>query len=71
MSKFYTFTKTSFVRGMQCRKLVYLDKYCSKLRTPPDMDTLLRFSKGREFEQKFKDLFPNAVDVKSIAASEA
>lgn len=64
MSKFYTFTKTSFVRGMQCRKLVYLDKYCSKLRTPPDKETLLRFRKGREFEQKFKDLFPNAVDVK-------
>ena len=64
MSRFYTFTKTSFVRGIQCPKLVYLDKYCSKLRTPPDRDTLLRFSKGREFEQKFKDLFPNALDVK-------
>lgn len=62
--KIYLFTKTSFVRGMQCRKLVYLDKYCSKLRTPPDAETLARFKKGRDFEAAFKDLFPNAIDVK-------
>lgn len=62
--KIYLFTKTSFVRGMQCRKLVYLDKYCSKLRTPPDAETLSRFKKGRDFETAFKDLFPNAIDVK-------
>ena len=62
--KVYLFTKTAFVRGMQCRKLIYLDKYCSKLRTPPDAETLARFKKGRDFETAFKDLFPNAVDVK-------
>ena len=62
--KVYLFTKTAFVRGMQCKKLVYLDKYCSKLRTPPDAETLARFKKGRDFETAFKDLFPNAVDVK-------
>lgn len=62
--KIYLFTKTAFVRGMQCKKLVYLDKYCSKLRTPPDAETLARFKKGRDFETAFKDLFPNAVDVK-------
>ena len=62
--KIYLFTKTAFVRGMQCKKLVYLDKYCSKLRTPPDAETLARFKKGRDFETAFKDLFPDAVDVK-------
>lgn len=62
--KVYLFTKTAFVRGMQCKKLVYLDKYCSKLRTPPDAETLARFKKGRDFETAFKDLFPNSVDVK-------
>ena len=62
--KVYLFTKTAFVRGMQCRKLIYLDKYCSKLRTPPDAETLARFKKGRDFETAFKDLFPNAIDVK-------
>lgn len=62
--KVYLFTKTAFVRGMQCRKLIYLDKYCSKLRTPPDAETLARFKKGRDFEAAFKDLFPNAIDVK-------
>jgi hypothetical protein len=49
---------------MQCKKLVYLDKYCSKLRTPPDAETLARFRKGRDFENAFKDLFINAIDVK-------
>lgn len=62
--KVYLFTKTAFVRGMQCKKLVYLDKYCSKLRTPPDAETLARFRKGRDFENAFKDLFINAIDVK-------
>ena len=62
--KVYLFTKTAFVRGMQCKKLVYLDKYCSKLRTPPDAETLARFRKGRDFENAFKDLFTNAIDVK-------
>ena len=51
--KVYLFTKTAFVRGMQCKKLVYLDKYCSKLRTPPDAETLARFKKGRDFETAF------------------
>ena len=61
---FYTFSKTSFVRGMQCRKMLYLDKYKSNLKTPPDAETLRRFNAGHSFEAVFKSTFPNGVDMK-------
>ena len=63
--KFYNFSKTSFVRGVQCRKLLYLDKYKSQYKTPPDAETLARFSRGRDFEAVFKSKFANGLDVKA------
>ena len=63
---FYTFSKTSFVRGMQCYKLLYLDKYKSGAKTPPDKETLERFERGREFEAGFKDKFPQGIDLKAL-----
>lgn len=62
---FYNFSKTSFVRGIQCRKLLYLDKYKSSLKTPPDAETLARFKRGRDFEAVFKSKFANGLDVKA------
>lgn len=63
---FYNFSKTSFVRGIQCRKLLYLDKYKKEYKTPPDAETLARFKRGRDFEAVFKNIFPNGLDISSI-----
>lgn len=62
---FYNFSKTSFVRGIQCRKLLYLDKYKKQFKTPPDAETLARFQSGRDFEAAFKAKFANGLDVKA------
>jgi hypothetical protein len=61
---FYNFSKTSFVRGIQCRKILFLDKYKSSLKTPPDADTRARFASGIEFEARYKSTFPGAVNMK-------
>mgnify|MGYP006916045824 CR=1 FL=1 len=63
---FYNFSKTSFVRGIQCRKLLYLDKYKKQFKTPPDAETLARFQSGRDFEAAFKAKFVNGQDVKTV-----
>ena len=63
---FYNFSKTSFVRGIQCRKLLYLDKYKKEYKTPPDAETLARFKCGRDFEAVYKNKFPNGLDISSI-----
>ena len=63
---FYNFTKTSFVRGIQCRKLLYLDKYKKQLKAPPDAETLARFKTGRDFEAIFKSKFINGLDISSL-----
>ena len=61
---FYNFSKTSFVRGIQCRKILFLDKYKSSLKTPPDAETRARFASGIEFEARYKSTFPGAVNMK-------
>ncbi len=65
-SKPYLFSKTDFVRGMQCKKRIYLDKFCSEFRTPPDAATRNRFRKGYAFELAFKQQFPQAINMKEI-----
>lgn len=62
----YKMSKSSFVRGMQCPKLVFLDKYRKDFRTPPSPDTLAAFHFGREFERKVKNLFPEAFDMQTV-----
>ncbi|MBO7540808.1 MAG: hypothetical protein J6T33_04025 [Bacteroidales bacterium] len=63
---FYNFSKTSFVRGIQCRKLIYLDKYKKQFKTPPDAETLFKFKMGRAFEAVFKAKFTNGLDISAI-----
>lgn len=66
IQSFYNFSKTSFVRGIQCRKILYLDKYKKQYKTPPDAETLARFRRGRDYEAVFKAKFVNGLDISSI-----
>ena len=63
--QYYDFTKTSFVRGVQCPKLIFLDRNKKNLATPPDEATLELFKKGRQFEKQVKDSFADGVDMGS------
>lgn len=61
--QFYQLSKSTFVKGMQCQKYLYLNKHKPRERTPHDADTLERFREGRDFEYLFKSRFSPAVDV--------
>ena len=43
-------TKTSFVKGSQCLRCLYLDKHNKLEKTPIVEDKQAKYKKGREFE---------------------
>ena len=61
----WNLSKSSFVKGKQCIKYLYLDKHKKKERTPPSRKTLELFKKGHQFEDLFREQnFPNGINVK-------
>ena len=61
----WNLSKSSFVKGKQCVKYLYLDKHKKKERTPPNKKTLELFEKGHQFEDLFRDQnFENGINVK-------
>lgn len=58
-------SKSSFVRGNQCLKSLFLNKYKPKDRNPLSAQLEAVFAKGREFEEFVRaDLFPGGLNVK-------
>jgi hypothetical protein len=61
----WNLSKSSFVKGKQCVKYLYLDKHKKKERTPPNKKTLELFKKGHQFEDIFREQnFENGINVK-------
>lgn len=61
----WNLSKSSFVKGKQCVKYLYLDKHKKKERTPPTEKTLALFEKGHQFEDLFREQnFENGINVK-------
>ncbi len=59
-------TKSSFVKGSQCLKYLFLDKYKKKEKTPPSKETLELFKQGHLFEEKYRTtVFPKGINVKN------
>ncbi|RQO30201.1 hypothetical protein DBR32_11510 [Taibaiella sp. KBW10] len=61
--QFFQLSKSTFVKGMQCAKYLYLNKYKPKERSPRSAATLQKFSEGKSFEAIFKHGFPQGIDV--------
>lgn len=58
-------SKSSYVKGNQCSKYLYLDKYKKNERTPVDKETQARFDRGHEFEDTVRNtLFPEGINIK-------
>lgn len=58
-------TKTSFIKGDQCIKQLYLDKYKRKLQSPVSAETLALFQKGHQFEELVRETdFPGGINIK-------
>lgn len=58
-------SKSSFVRGNQCHKSLYLNKYKPKDRNPLTLQLEAVFAKGRDFEEFVRvEMFPGGLNVK-------
>ena len=63
-------TKSSFVKGHQCLKYLYLDKHKKKEKTPPSAETRALFEQGHSFETSIRRKhFPGGIDVKETAGN--
>lgn len=61
----WNLTKSSFVKGSQCVKYLYLDKYKKQEKTPISKEKQKLFDKGHSFEQKVREEeFPNGINIK-------
>ncbi len=60
-------SKSSFVKGSQCHKYLYLDKYKKQEKTPLTEEKKQLFARGHQFEERvrLRD-FPNGVNVKDV-----
>ena len=66
----YLFSKTAYIKGVQCSKQLYLYKYHYKLQDPLSPETLAKFKGGHDFEDAYRaSNFPFAVDIEKIAKS--
>ncbi len=58
-------TKSSFVKGNQCLKYLYLNKHKKQEKTPISKEKQKKFDQGHFFEEKVrKEQFPNGINVK-------
>lgn len=58
-------TKSSFVKGRQCQKYLFLDKFKKKLSDPISNETKALFEKGVKFEEFVrKKYFTNGINIK-------
>ncbi len=58
-------TKSSFVKGSQCIKYLYLDKHKKQEKTPISKEKQELFNQGRTFEEMVRDNeFPDGINIK-------
>lgn len=62
----YMLSKSTYIRGLQCKKALYLNKFHPTFKTPTSPKTQILFDAGRSFEDRFRSSFINAIDVKKI-----
>ena len=60
-------SKSSFIRGFQCEKSLYLHKFKKDLADPITEQSKLIFQRGTEVGLLAQDLFPGGVDLSPIA----
>lgn len=61
--KSYTLSKSSFIKGIQCEKQLYLYKHFYKLRDPISEEQQAIFTRGTNVGKLAQDLFPGGVDL--------
>ena len=59
----HVLSKSTFIRGNQCLKSLYLNKKRPFLRDKLDTETLARFKRGHKFGSLAQRIFPGGVDL--------
>jgi hypothetical protein len=66
----WTLTKSSFVKGNQCLKYLFLDKHKKQEKTPVSLEKQKLFEKGHSFENLVREInFPNGKNIKEIVGN--
>lgn len=60
-------SKSTFVQGKQCKKMLYLNKHNRKDKKAFTKQTQVLFTLGKEFEQNFRTKFENSIHLKEFA----
>jgi len=61
----WNLTKSSFVKGNQCLKYLYLDKHKKQEKTPVSKEKQMLFNQGHTFEELVRNTdFPDGINVK-------
>jgi len=63
----FTLSKSTFVQGKQCIKMLYLNKHNRKDKKQYSKQTQVVFTLGKEFEQIFRTKFNNSFHLEEIA----
>jgi len=63
----HSLSKSTFVKGKQCKKMLFLNKHKKKKSKQYTKQTQVLFSFGKEFENTFREKFENAFHLKEIA----
>lgn len=63
-------SKSSFIRGQQCFKSLYLNKFHSKLRDRIRPEQLAKFKRGTDVGILARDLFPGGIDLSPKSPSQ-
>jgi len=56
-------SKTSYIKGLKCEKLLWLNKHNKIVLTPPDASAKARFLQGNEVGSLARKLFPDGKEV--------
>ena len=63
----HTLSKSTFVKGKQCRKMLYLSKFKKKESKQFSKQTQVLFTFGKDFEDRFREKFEDSFHLKEIA----
>ncbi|MBX0332959.1 CRISPR-associated protein Cas4 [Pontibacter sp. HSC-14F20] len=64
INSYYKLSKSTYVRGKQCHKSLFLNKNRKEVRDQLSAETKLLFKKGRHFEDEFRNKLGEGVNLK-------
>ena len=63
-------SKSSFVKGTQCVKYLYLDKFKKEKRKPVSKEKQILYDQGHSFEDNFRNTeFPAGINIKEVVGN--